>query len=62
MEAPESPTSLNGTYLVTTRGTLNGKNVRNYSILYDPSRYASYGRRTCIATLITVPAPGTVGR
>ena len=41
MEAPESPASLNGKYLVTTRGTLNGKNVRNYSILYDPSRYAS---------------------
>ena len=41
MEAPESPASLGGKYLVTTRGTLNGKNVRNYSILYDPSRYAS---------------------
>ena len=41
MEAPESPASLGGKYLVTTRGKLNGKDVRNYSILYDPSRYAS---------------------
>ena len=41
LEAPESPASLGGKYLVTMRGTLNGKNVRNYSILYDPSRYAS---------------------
>lgn len=41
LEAPESPTSLGDKYLVTMRGTLNGKNVRNYSILYDPSRYAS---------------------
>jgi len=41
LEAPESPASLGGKYLVTTRGTLNGRNVRNYSILYDPSRYAS---------------------
>ena len=41
LEAPESPSSLGEKYLVTTRGTLNGKNVRNYSILYDPSRYAS---------------------
>ena len=41
LEAPESPTSLGGKYMVTTRGTLNGKNIRNYSILYDPARYAS---------------------
>ncbi len=41
LEAPESPASLGGNYLVTMRGTLNGKNVRNYSILYDPSRYAA---------------------
>lgn len=41
LEAPESPASLGGKYLVTMRGTLNGRNIRNYSILYDPSRYAS---------------------
>ena len=41
MEAPESPASLNGKYLVTTRAEMNGKDTRNYSILYDPSRYAS---------------------
>ena len=41
MEAPESPVSLNGKYLVTTRAEMNGKDTRNYSILYDPSRYAS---------------------
>ena len=41
LEAPESPGSLGDKYLVTARGTLNGKNIRNYSILYDPSRYAS---------------------
>jgi len=41
LEAPESPASLGGKYMVTTRGTLNGKNIRNYSILYDPARYAS---------------------
>ena len=41
LELPESPSSLGGKYLVTMRGTLNEKNVRNYSILYDPTRYAS---------------------
>ena len=41
LEAPESPASLGGKYLVTARGQLNGKEIRNYSILYDPSRYAS---------------------
>jgi endonuclease G len=41
MELPESPGALNGKYLVTMRGTLNGKDVRNYTILYDPSRFAS---------------------
>ena len=41
LELPESPSSLGGKYLVTMRGTLNEKDVRNYSILYDPSRYAS---------------------
>ena len=41
LEAPESPASLGNKYMVTMRGTLNDKNVRNYSILYDPSRYAS---------------------
>ena len=41
LEAPESPASLNGKYLVTTRAEMNGKDTRNYSILYDPSRYAS---------------------
>ena len=41
LELPESPGALNGKYLVTMRGELNGKDVRNYSILYDPSRYAS---------------------
>ena len=41
LEAPESPASIGDKYLVTMRGTLNGKDVRNYSILYDPSRYAA---------------------
>ena len=41
LEAPESPASLNGKYLVTSRADMNGRNTRNYSILYDPSRYAS---------------------
>ena len=41
MELPESPTSLNGKYLVTMRGELNGVDVRNYTILYDLSRFAS---------------------
>ena len=41
MELPESPGSLNGKYLVTPRATMNGKDTRNYTILYDPSRYAS---------------------
>ena len=41
MEAPESPASLGSKYLVTMRGQLNGKDVRNYSILYDPDRYAA---------------------
>ena len=41
LELPESPASLGGSYLVTMRGTLNEKDVRNYSILYDPSRFAS---------------------
>ena len=41
MELPESPGSLGGKYLVTPRATMNGKDTRDYSILYDPSRYAS---------------------
>ena len=41
MELPESPASLNGKYLVTPRADMNGKDTRNYTILYDPSRYAS---------------------
>ena len=41
LEVPESPGSLNGKYLVTTRAEMNGRNTRNYSILYDPNRYAS---------------------
>ena len=41
LEAPESPASLNGMYLVTTRAAMNGRDTRNYSILYDPSRYAA---------------------
>ena len=41
LEAPASPSSLNGKYLVTSRADMNGKDTRNYSILYDPSRYAS---------------------
>ena len=41
LEAPASPSALGSKYLVTTRATMNGKNARNYSILYDPSRYAS---------------------
>ena len=41
LEAPESPASLGSKYLVTMRGQLNGKDVRNYSILYDPARYAA---------------------
>jgi len=41
LELPASPSSLNGKYLVTPRATYMGQNVRNYSILYDPSRYAS---------------------
>ena len=41
LELPESPGALNGKYLVTMRGELNGADVRNYTILYDPSRYAS---------------------
>ena len=41
LEAPESPASLNGKYLVTSRAEMNGRDTRNYSILYDPSRYAA---------------------
>ena len=41
LEAPASPSSLNGKYLVTSRADMNGRDTRNYSILYDPSRYAS---------------------
>ena len=41
LEAPESPASLGGKYLVTNRAKMNNKDTRNYSILYDPSRYAS---------------------
>ena len=41
MEAPATPASLGGNYLLTLRADMGGKNVRNYSILYDPSRYAS---------------------
>ena len=41
LEAPESPASLNGNYLVTARADMDGRDTRNYSILYDPSRYAS---------------------
>ena len=41
LEAPASPSSLGSKYMVTTRAQMNGKDVRNYSILYDPSRYAS---------------------
>lgn len=41
LESPESPASLNGMYLVTSRAEMNGRDTRNYSILYDPSRYAS---------------------
>lgn len=41
LELPASPSSLNGKYLVTPRADMNGENVRNYTILYDPSRYAS---------------------
>jgi len=41
LELPESPASLGGKELVTMRGKLNNKSVRNYSILYDSSRYAS---------------------
>ena len=41
MELPESPGALNGKYLVTARADMNGQNARNYTILYDPSRFAS---------------------
>lgn len=41
LELPASPASLGSMYLVTPRATYNGQNVRNYTILYDPSRYAS---------------------
>ena len=41
LEVPEAPASLSGRYMVTTRADMNGKDTRNYSILYDPSRYAS---------------------
>ena len=41
LELPESPASLGGKYLVTARADMNGKDTRNYSILYDPARYAS---------------------
>ena len=41
LELPESPASLGSRYLVTTRAEMNGKDTRDYSILYDPSRYAS---------------------
>ena len=41
LELPESPASLGSKYLVTTYGQLNGSDVRDYTILYDPSRYAS---------------------
>ena len=41
LELPESPASLVGKYLVTPRADMNGKDTRNYTILYDPSRYAS---------------------
>ena len=41
LELPESPASLGSKYLVTNRADMNGKDTRDYSILYDPSRYAS---------------------
>ena len=41
MELPESPASLGGKYIVTSRAEMNGKDTRNYSILYDPARFAS---------------------
>ena len=41
MELPASPSSLGNRKLVTMRGTMNGKDTRNYSILYDPQYYAA---------------------
>lgn len=41
LELPASQASLGNREEVTMRATLNGKNVRNYSIMYDPSYYAS---------------------
>ena len=41
LELPESPASLGSKLMVTNRADMNGRDTRNYSILYDPSRYAS---------------------
>ena len=41
MELPASPSLLGNRKLVTMRGTMNGKDTRNYSILYDPQYYAA---------------------
>ena len=41
LEAPQTPSSLGSMYLKTTRAEMDDENVRNYSILYDPSQYAS---------------------
>ena len=41
LELPESPSSLGSRYLVTNRALMNDEDTRNYTILYDPSRYAS---------------------
>ena len=41
LELPESASSLGNREEVTMRATMNGKNTRNYSILYDPTYYAA---------------------
>lgn len=41
MELPASPSSLGNRSLVTVRATMNNKDTRNYSILYDHEYYAA---------------------
>lgn len=41
MELPASPSTLGNRTLATMRATMNSKNTRNYSILYDHERYAA---------------------
>ena len=41
LELPESPASLGSKYLVTARADMDCRDTRNYTILYDPSRFAS---------------------